>query len=424
MGDAPGIPLQPLSVSGGPGRLGRSHQLGFRDFQKQHDLVAGPTVGVYRQSGDGAAYAEELSGEDKVSDQQTSVCFRMPMIRLVGVADFFMWNPPLVSITREFHFQSPLFFGGFPAARLAQRVGPQGRLTCAIIVNDNTIHSHSIIDRRRVMRQSFGFGRWVTTVGAAVAVTLGTTGTAWGGSCDIDEYVTKAIGIEEPWVENAGYLFTQITNNASPQAITIAPEVEGRFGDRLGMELDLPAYTAQEPLGRAPNAFGPLAVGLKGVGVRTCDLGAGRASLLTGELEGQYWIDPRPSVLPGQGNSVSVQAMWAELWSPWFNQGEAGYTRRIGSGITSGWFVNTSLGRALNTSWATQVEVEVDDQLTLTDGHRGIEGSVMPQISYRPSSKWLVALGEQASLQQGTSQTGWSTWLMIEREFSDSDDSD
>lgn len=250
------------------------------------------------------------------------------------------------------------------------------------------------------------------------------TGGAWAESCDLDDYVTKAIGIEEPWLENAGYLFTQVTTSGNPQAVTLAPEVEARFTDRLGMELDLPSYTAQEPLGRAPSAFGPMAAGLKGVGIQTCDLSEGRATLLTGEIEGQYWTDPRPSVLPGQGHSVTAQGMWAELWTPWFSEGEVGYTQRIGSGITSGWFLNTSFGRALNSAWAVQLELEVDNQLTVTNAHRGVEGSVMPQISYRPSSEWLVALGEQTSLQQGGSQTGWSTWLMIEYELSDSDDSD
>jgi hypothetical protein len=256
----------------------------------------------------------------------------------------------------------------------------------------------------------------------AVSVALPATRNAWASSCDIDSYLTKAIGIEEPWLENAGYLFTQATHDGGPQAITLAPELEGRFTDHLGMELDLPAYTTQEPLGRAPSAFGPLAAGLKGVGLHTCDLSQGRAALLTGEIEGQYWADARRSVLPDQGNAVTVQTMWAELWNPWFSEGEAGYTQRIGSGIASGWFFNTSFGRAVSSSWAAQLELEADDQLTLAGGHRGIEGSVMPQISYRPSPEWLVAVGEQASLQQATSQTVWSSWLMIEREFSDSDD--
>ena len=273
------------------------------------------------------------------------------------------------------------------------------------------------------MNRPFGFDPWIRVVGASLAMMLATV-SAWAESCDVDKYVTKAIGVEEPWVENAGYLFTQVAHHGSPRTVTLAPELEVRFTDRLGMELDLPAYTAREPLGRAASAFGPLAAGLKAVAIQTCDLIAGRATVLTGEIEGQYWSDARPSVLPGQGNSMTGQAMWAEFWRPWFSEGQIGYTQRVGSGIISGWFVNTSFGRALNSAWAAQLELAVDNQLILTDNHHGIEGSLIPQISYRPSSQWLVALGEQASLEQGIPRTGWSTWLMIERDFSDRDDPD
>jgi hypothetical protein len=140
---------------------------------------------------------------------------------------------------------------------------------------------------------------------AALPAILPATGSAWAGSCDVDDYVTKAIGIEEPWLENAGYLFTQVTHNSAPQILTIAPEIEARFNDRLGMELDLPAFSAQEPVGRRPHAFGPMAVGLKGLGVQRCNPRGDRAMVLTGEIEGQYWADRRPSVLPGEGNSVT-----------------------------------------------------------------------------------------------------------------------
>lgn len=270
------------------------------------------------------------------------------------------------------------------------------------------------------MDRAFPFVRWAMAACALAATPLATE-PAWADSCEVDDYVAKAIGIEEPWLENAGYLFTGLTHNSSPRTLTLAPQIEARLGERLGMELDLPSYTAQEPLGRAPGAFGPLAAGLKGVAIHICDLSAGRATLLTGEIEGQYWTDPRPSALPDQGNSVTVQAMWAQLWNPWFSEGELGYTQQAGSGITGGWFFNASFGGGWTPSWAVQLELEIDDQLSLTHGRRGIEGSVMPQINYRPSSHWRFALGEQASLQQEGTQTGWSTWLMIEREFSDPD---
>ena len=233
--------------------------------------------------------------------------------------------------------------------------------------------------------------------------------------CDVDDYVTKAIGIEEPWIENAGYLFTQLSNSG-PGALTVAPEIEARLSDRLGVELDLPAYTDNEPLGHGSSALGPLAAGLKFSAVHTCDMGQGKATLLTVEVEGQYWAERRPDVLPGEGNAITVQAMWAQLWYPWFTQGEAGYVQRVGSGVASGWFVNTSLGKAINSVYAAQLEVEVDRQLVQGNGHGGLEGYVMPQIAYH-AAPWLLAVGEQAAFQQGDSHTQWSTWVMVEREF-------
>lgn len=234
-------------------------------------------------------------------------------------------------------------------------------------------------------------------------------------SCDVDDYITKAIGIEEPWIENAGYLYAQA--GGSPQALTLAPEIEARFSERVGMELDLPGYTAQASPGGGSGAFGPLAAGLKVAALHECAMDRGSATLLSAEIEGQYWADPRPAVLPDEGNSVTAQVMWAQLWYPWFTQGEAGYTRAVGTGVTGGWFVNTSLGKALGSAWSAQLEVAVDNQLRLQGGRRGIEGSVMPQIAYRGSPRWLVALGEQASAQQGVPGLQWTTWLMLEREF-------
>ena len=84
-------------------------------------------------------------------------------------------------------------------------------------------------------------------------------------SCgSLDDAVTKATGIEEPWVENAGYVLASITRNAHPQTFTVAPEPEARFDRGLGMELDLPIYTTAQPLGSTAGAFGPFAAGLKG----------------------------------------------------------------------------------------------------------------------------------------------------------------
>jgi hypothetical protein len=231
-------------------------------------------------------------------------------------------------------------------------------------------------------------------------------------NCDVDDFVTKAIGIEEPWLENSGYIYAQ-ASHANPSSLTLAPEIEGRFSDQIGMELDLPEFSANFPLGRSQSDLGPTAVGLKFAALHDCNPAKGEATLVTFEVEGQY----SPAKLSGDGNSVSPQVMWAQLWYPWFTQGEAGYTQQVGNGVTNGWFANTSLGRAIHGVYAVQLEGEADNQLIMANGQRGLEGYLMPQVAYHASPKWLIAIGEQAEKQQGAHKTKWSTWGMLEREF-------
>jgi hypothetical protein len=40
----------------------------------------------------------------------------------------------------------------------------------------------------------------------------------------------------------------------------------------------------------------------------------------------------------------------------------------------------------------------------------------MPQVEYHISG-WMLGVGEQASLQEYSSNTEYSTWIMIGREF-------
>ncbi|HUX82430.1 MAG TPA: hypothetical protein VMV35_06300 [Halothiobacillus sp.] len=231
-------------------------------------------------------------------------------------------------------------------------------------------------------------------------------------NCDVDDFITKAIGIEEPWLENSGYLYAQL-NRGHPGSLTLAPEIESRFGDRIGMELDLPSFSADFPLGRGPSALGPAAAGIKYAVLHDCKGDSGEATLVTLEVEGQY----APQKLAGEGNAITSQIMWAQLWYPWFTQGEAGYTQQVGHGVTNGWFFNTSLGRAIHGVYSFQIEIEGDNQWVMAHGVRGYQGYVMPQVAYHASPKWLVAVGEQAGRQQGNNHTVWSTWGMLEREF-------
>lgn len=235
-------------------------------------------------------------------------------------------------------------------------------------------------------------------------------------NCDVDDYISKAIGIEEPWLENAAYVFAQASNDR-PGSLVLSPEVEARLGERVGLELDIPALTVNDPLGHAQAVAGPAGAGLKFAAIHTCEMDRGRATLLTFEAEAQQWIDPHPGELPGAGNTVAVQAMWAQLWYPWFTQGEAGYVQHVGAGPMSGWYINTSVGTNLRAGMAVQLEAEIDNESTRSDGQRGLEGSLFPQISYHVGQEWTFALGEQVSLRQGDGHLQWSTVGMVEREF-------
>jgi len=236
-------------------------------------------------------------------------------------------------------------------------------------------------------------------------------------TCEVDEYVTRAIGIEEPWVENAAYLFSEI-GNQSGGALVLSPEMDLRLSDRLGLEIDLPAYVMNYPLGRGPAAFGPAGLGLKVPVLESCNrLGEGRATVVTTELEGQFWPTPHRNAIDGAGSSITAQVLWARLWWPWFNQGELGYTQRVGTGVTSGGFINTSFGRAISATTAMQVELEMDNQLTKSDGKRGLEGSILPQLAYRPGPQWLIAIGEEFAVRENDWHPELSTVLMVEREF-------
>ncbi|MGC8504058.1 MAG: hypothetical protein ACP5MM_04600 [Acidithiobacillus sp.] len=241
--------------------------------------------------------------------------------------------------------------------------------------------------------------------------------TAPAATCEVDEYVTRAIGIEEPWLENAAYLFSQTANQAGG-AWVLAPEMDLRLSDRVGLEIDPPAYVMNYPVGRGPAAFGPAGLGLKVPVPQRCNqLGRGRATIVTAEVEGQFWPAPQRNAIDGAGSSITAQVEWAQLWWPWFNQGELGYTQRVGTGVTSGGFVNTSLGRALDATTAIQVELELDDQLIRGDEKRGLEGSVMPQVAYRPGPQWLLAIGEEFAVRENDWHPQISTMLMAEREF-------
>ena len=100
---------------------------------------------------------------------------------------------------------------------------------------------------------------------------------------------------------------------------------------------------------------------------------------------------------------------------PYFSTEELGYTEKLSNEATNGYFVNISLGRNITPSFAVQLETEADNQYLYNDKY-ALEGFLMLQVEYHISG-WMLGVGEQASLQEYSSKTEYSTWVMIEREF-------
>lgn len=175
----------------------------------------------------------------------------------------------------------------------------------------------------------------------------------------MDDYIIKAIGVEEPWIENAVYGFTQFSNNKNGQ-FSFYPEVEAKFSNRLGAEIDLPSYVSDYPIGKGNSGIGTFTIGPKLLLLRRCDFQEGKAYLVTFETEFSY--SPIPSSIASTGNSLAEQIEYGVLSYPYFSTGEFGYTEKLSNKATNGYFVNISFGRNITPSFAVQLEAEADNQ--------------------------------------------------------------
>lgn len=213
--------------------------------------------------------------------------------------------------------------------------------------------------------------------------------------------ITRAIGIEEAWVENAVYFFGE--GRAS-----VSPEADLAFSSRLGMEIDFPGINP------ATGSWSPSwGAGLKLPVVQRCRQG-GQSAFLTLELEGQYTARNELAGLPF-GDSVTAQTEWALADSVGFFEGEAGHVSALGKAALGGWFANASLGHRFG-PFAAQVEGEIDNEVSpKRRTHGGVQGSVFPQIAFHAGPAWLLAMGEERGF--GPSTPRWTTWFMVEREF-------
>ncbi len=213
--------------------------------------------------------------------------------------------------------------------------------------------------------------------------------------------ITRALAIEEPWLENAVYLMAQGT-----QALSGAADLA--FSRNVGMEIDLPTWN---PVSHAlsPAIGAGLKIRLDG----PCQPRIS-AAYVTAEVEGQYNAQAR-SAPPGFGDSVTGQLEWAVTRPYGFWQGEIGHSASLGRGGARGSFVNASLGQTFG-PLTLQCEGEIDDMLP-PGPYGAIEGSVWPQLALHLGRAWLIALGEERTFTRAPGTPKWSTWLLLEREF-------
>ncbi|MHB8255274.1 MAG: hypothetical protein ACYDEV_16680 [Acidiferrobacter sp.] len=233
-------------------------------------------------------------------------------------------------------------------------------------------------------------------------------GQAWA-DCG-DHGLPKAIGIEEPWLENAGYLLAR-SPAGNGAGFSVATAADIRLSRRLGMEIDMPSWRPQG----IPRSSDTLGAGLKVPLTPDCRAGRPSHTLVTAEIEGQY-SHRAAAMANGPDSSITAQVEWAQDAAT-FTQGEIGYTQTRGPNLASGWFLNTSVGRYLGKTTALQLEIAIDNQNIGAGGHRDLKGSVLPQIAFRVAPDWLFALGEQVAWAQNRHKTQRSTWFMAEREF-------
>lgn len=214
-------------------------------------------------------------------------------------------------------------------------------------------------------------------------------------------HITRALGIEEAWLENAASFSLQGRD-------TLAVGADLALDRHIGMEIDLPTWDLPS------HTLSPAV----GAGVKILLHGPCRphasATYVTAELEGQYNRRARPAP-PGQGDMMTGQLAWAVIRPVGFFQGELGRSAALSGDGLSGWFLNASLGRRFGLL-TLQWEFEIDN--TLPKGPYGtIEGSVWPQLALHLSPSWILALGEERTFTRVPATPRYSTWLLLEREF-------
>lgn len=240
---------------------------------------------------------------------------------------------------------------------------------------------------------------------------------------DPDRGMTRALGIEEPWIETAVYL-TSSRDNITSAGHTWNANVEWdlAFNRHWGAEIDGPGLLAAEPLGKGSTALAPLTFGLKYSPLQWGSDDTDDAGIVSLEAEGSWWPHPRPDAFPATGSNLSGQLLVAyRHGSHWF-QGEYGLSKRLAVDARSGWFANSAIGQKLSDTWNVQLEVDVNHVSVADNGATAMGLALTPQVGAHIGRNWLVIVGESYARIAGQSGYTATTNVLLEYGFDHDED--
>lgn len=237
---------------------------------------------------------------------------------------------------------------------------------------------------------------------------------------DPDHGMKRALGIEEPWIENAAYFSTIRDNSGQPgSAWNFGAEWDAALGGNWGTEIDAPGILARQPLGRSPAALAPFSAGLKYMPVSVGDDRSENAFVLGFEVEGGWWTNPQPANFPGTGSTIAEQVLFGARHGRYWLQGEYGLSQRIDNDARSGWYANSALGYSLSNDVAFQLELDLNRTSVDNFGHTASSMMLTPQVNWQINPKWQMIVGESVGRIEGIASLSVMTNVLFEYSLDD-----
>jgi hypothetical protein len=239
---------------------------------------------------------------------------------------------------------------------------------------------------------------------------------------DPDRGMSRALGIEEAWVESALYLSSSRDNESTVgHTWNTGAQWDVALSKQWGIELDGPGLLAVDPIGKGAMALAPFTFGVKYAGLQWGDEDSVDAGVVSVEMEGSWFPHARPAAFPGIGSNMAEQVLiGVRHGSHWF-QGEYGITQRLRTDARSGWFASSAIGQRLGDGWVVQMEVDVNHTSVRDNGTTALGLALTPQVGVRINRDWQLIVGETFARVAGQSSFTSTTGVMFEYQL-DSDE--